>query len=148
MLRSRSSPPNGGYNELSSEDRAGQEKIYLRAQRDIEQLILNDSHSVIKNDRFEQVDRNSDSLITGEERHKTQGTRSTLIGADELLTISGNSSTTSAGSLVIHAAQQAHLTATDVVINGDASLTLTAGGYHLVINASGIFSSEPIVVGG
>ena len=31
VLRSKSSPANGGYNELSIEDRAGQELIYLRA---------------------------------------------------------------------------------------------------------------------
>ncbi|MHC8302656.1 type VI secretion system Vgr family protein [Pseudomonas sp. ZS1P83] len=148
VLRSQSSPRNGGYNELSIEDRAGREKIYLRAQRDIEQLILNDSHSLINNDRFEQVDNHSTSLIKGKELHTTQGMRSTVIGGDELITISGNSSTTSAGSLVIHAGQQAHVTATNVVIDAGMSLTLTAGGHHIVINAGGIFSSVPIVEGG
>ncbi|HJR30012.1 MAG TPA: type VI secretion system tip protein VgrG [Pseudomonas sp.] len=148
VLRSQSSPRNGGYNELSIEDRTGQEKIYLRAQRDIEQLILNDSHSLISNDRFEQVDNNSTSLIKGEEFHTTQGVRSTVIGGDELITISGNSSTTSAGSLVIQAGQQAHVTATHVVIDAGMSLTLKAGGHHIVINAGGIFSSVPIVEGG
>lgn len=148
VLRSQSSPRSGGYNELSIEDRAGQEKISLRAQRDIEQLILNDSHSLINNDRFEQVDNNSTSLIKGKELHTTQGMRSTVIGGDELITISGNSSMTSAGSLVIQAGQQAHVTATNVVIDAGMSLTLTAGGHHIVINAGGIFSSVPIVEGG
>ncbi|MHC8374547.1 type VI secretion system Vgr family protein [Pseudomonas sp. MDT1-16] len=148
VLRSHSSPSTGGYNELSIEDRAGQELIYLRAQRDIEQLILNDSHSLINNDRFEQVDNHSTSLIKGKELHTTQGMRSTVIGGDELITISGNSSTTSAGSLVIHAGQQAHITATSVVIDAGMSLTLQAGGHHIVINAGGIFSSVPIVEGG
>lgn len=148
VLRSQSSPRNGGYNELSIEDRAGREKIYLRAQRDIEQLILNDSHSLINNDRFEQVDNHSTSLIKGKELHTTQGMRSTVIGGDELITISGNSSTTSTGSLVIQAGQQAHVTASNVVIDAGMSLTLTAGGHHIVINAGGIFSSVPIVEGG
>jgi type VI secretion system secreted protein VgrG len=148
VLRSQSSPRNGGYNELSIEDRTGQEKIYLRAQRDIEQLILNDSRSLISNDRFEQVDNNSTSLIKGEEFHTTQGVRSTVIGGDELITISGNSSTTSAGSLVIQAGQQTHVTATNVVIDAGMSLTLKAGGHHIVINAGGIFSSVAMVEGG
>jgi len=30
VLRSHSSPASGGYNELSIEDRSGQERIYLR----------------------------------------------------------------------------------------------------------------------
>ena len=164
VLRSQSSPHTGGYNELLIEDRAGQEKIYLRAQRDLEQVILNnsdttigndrrehitrDSHSLIEHDRFEQVDRNSSSLIEGDELHTTQGLRNTVIGGNELLSIRGNSSTTADGSLVIQATSQAHLSAANVVIDAGMSLTLAAGGQHIVINAGGIFSSQPIVVGG
>ncbi|QHC99245.1 type IV secretion protein Rhs [Pseudomonas sp. S04] len=164
VLRSHSSPHTGGYNELSLEDRAGQEKIYLRAQRDFEQLILNDSdtkigndrreqithdsHSLISNDRFEQVDNHSASLIKGDELHTTQGVRNTVIGGNELITITGNSSTTAGGTLVIQAGSQAHVSAANVVIDAGMSLTLTAGGHHIVINAGGIFSSVAIVEGG
>lgn len=164
VLRSHSSPHTGGYNELSLEDRAGQEQIYLRAQRDLEQLILHDSdtkigndrreqitrdsHSLISNDRFEQVDNHSASLIKGDELHTTQGVRNTVIGGNELITITGNSSTTAGGSLVIQAGSQAHVTAANVVIDAGMSLTLTAGGQHIVINAGGIFSSVAIVEGG
>ncbi|CAI8923161.1 Type VI secretion system spike protein VgrG4b [Pseudomonas sp. IT-P258] len=164
VLRSHSSPHNGGYNELSIEDRAGQERVYLRAQRDLEQLILNDSgakigndrreqisqdsHSLIGRDRFEQVDNNSSSLINGDELHTTHGQRSTLIGGDEMISITGNSSTTAGGTLVIQAGSQAHVTATNVVIQAGMSLTLQAGGQHILISAGGIFSSVPIVQGG
>jgi type VI secretion system secreted protein VgrG len=164
VLRSHSSPHTGGYNELSIEDRAGQEQIYLRARRDLEQLILNDSdtkigndrreqitrdsHSLISNDRFEQVDNHSASLIKGDELHTTQGVRNTVIGGNELVTISGNSSTTAGGTLVIQAGSQAHVTAANVVIDAGMSLTLKAGGHHIVINAGGIFSSVAIVEGG
>ncbi|MFJ7313352.1 type VI secretion system tip protein VgrG [Pseudomonas sp. NPDC098747] len=147
VLRSQSSPRNGGYNELSIEDRAGQEKIYLRAQRDIEQLVLNDSHSLITRDHFEQVGNDSTSLIKGKELRTIHGVRSTVINADDLLTVSGTSSQ-SVGALVIQAGQQAHITASNVVIDAGMSLTLTAGGHHIVINAAGIFSSVPIVEGG
>ena len=164
VLRSHSSPRSGGYNELSIEDRAGQEKIYLRAQRDIEQLVLNDSdakigndrreqithdsHSLIGNDRSEQVDKNSSSLIKGDELHNTEGLRNTLIGGDEVISITGNSSTTAGGTLVIQAGPQAHINAVNVVIDAGMSLTLEAGGQFIVINSGGIFSSVPIVQGG
>ncbi|MFL1528986.1 type VI secretion system tip protein TssI/VgrG [Pseudomonas sp. O230] len=164
VLRSHSSPHTGGYNELSIEDRAGQEKIYLRAQRDLEQLILNDSdskigndrreqisrdsHSLISNDRFEQVDNHSASLIKGDELHTTQGVRNTVIGGNELISIAGNSSTTAEGTLVIQAGSQTHVSAANVVIDARMSLTLKAGGHHIVINAGGIFSSVAIVEGG
>ncbi|RON60439.1 type IV secretion protein Rhs [Pseudomonas fluorescens] len=147
VLRSQSSPRNGGYNELSIEDRAGREKIYLRAERDIEQLILNDSRSVIGHDRFEQTGNDSTTLIEGKALRTHQGVRSTVINADDLLTVSGTSSQ-SVGALVIQAGEQAHVSASNVVIDAGMSLTLTAGGHHLVINAAGIFSSVPIVEGG
>ncbi|MDI3275889.1 phage baseplate assembly protein V, partial [Pseudomonas sp. AL03] len=164
VLRSHSSPHTGGYNELSLEDRAGQEKIYLRAQRDIEQLILNDSdtqigndrreqitrdsHSLISNDRFEQVGNHSASLIKGDELHTTQGARNTVIGGNELISVAGNSSTTAGGTWVIQAGSQAHVTAVNVVIDAGMSLTLKAGGHHVVISSGGIFSSVAIVEGG
>ncbi|MHC8319838.1 type VI secretion system Vgr family protein [Pseudomonas sp. GB2N2] len=164
VLRSHSSPHTGGYNELSIEDRAGQEQIYLRAERDLEQLILNDSdskigndrreqitrdsHSLINNDRFEQVDRNSASLIKGDELHTTQGARHTVIGGNEVISITGNSSLTAQGALVIQAGPHAHVTANNVVVKGGQSLTWECGGHFIVINASGIFSSVAIVVGG
>lgn len=147
VLRSQSSPRNGGYNELSIEDRAGQEKIYLRAQRDLEQLILNDSRSLITRDRHEHVGNDSTSLIEGKDSRTHQGLRSTVINADDLLQVSGTSSQT-LGALVIQAGQQAHVTASNVVIDAGMSLTLSAGGHHIVINAGGIFSSVPIVQGG
>jgi type VI secretion system secreted protein VgrG len=164
VLRSHSSPASGGYNELSVEDRAGQELIYLRAQRDIEQVILNDSgsrigndrreqitrdsHSLIGNDRFEQVEKNSTSLIKGDELHTTQGVRNTMIGGSDLISITGNSSTTASGTLVIQAGPQVHVTAANVVIDAGMSLTLKAGGQHIVINPAGIFSSVAIHQGG
>jgi len=147
VLRTQSSPRNGGYNELSIEDRAGQEKIYLRAQRDLEQLILNDSRSLITRDRFEQIGNDSTCLIEGKTLRTHQGARSTQINADDLLTVSGISSQ-SVGALVIQAGQQAHVTASNVVIDAGMSLTLSAGGHHIVINAGGIFSSVPIIEGG
>ncbi|MBV4460654.1 type VI secretion system tip protein VgrG [Pseudomonas sp. COR58] len=148
VLRSHSSPHTGGYNELMIEDRAGQEKICLRAERDFEQLILNDSRSQIRRDRFQQVDNQSTSLIKADERHTTDGTRHTVIGTDDLLSISGNSSTTASGTLVIQAGPHARMTASQVVIDAGTSLTLTAGGHHIVLHSGGIFSSVAIVEGG
>ena len=148
VLRSHSSPHTGGYNELSIEDRAGQEKIYLRAQRDFEQWVLNDSDTRIGHDRFEQVDNHSTCLIKGDESRTTQGARNTVIGGDELVNITGNSSTTTEGAWVIQAGPQARVTANNVVIDAGASLTLTAGGHHLIINSAGIFSSVALVEGG
>ncbi len=74
--------------------------------------------------------------------------RSTVIGTHDLLNVGSNSSTTVEGTWVIQAGPQARVTASQVVIDAEASLTLSAGGHHLVIHSGGIFSSVAIVEGG
>ncbi|NYH09082.1 type VI secretion system tip protein TssI/VgrG [Pseudomonas moraviensis] len=59
VLCSRSSPDSGGYSELTIEDRAGLELIYLRAQRDMERQILHDSRLEVGRDRWESIQGNS-----------------------------------------------------------------------------------------
>nr|WP_315444996.1 type VI secretion system tip protein TssI/VgrG [uncultured Pseudomonas sp.] len=59
VLRSHSSPDTGGYNELSIEDRAGQELIYLRAQRDMAQKIGNSLQLEVGNERRETINGSS-----------------------------------------------------------------------------------------
>ena len=59
VLRSESSPHNGGYTELSIEDRAGQELIYLHAQRDMARKIGHDSQLEVGNERRESINGNS-----------------------------------------------------------------------------------------
>ncbi|MFJ2714652.1 type VI secretion system tip protein TssI/VgrG [Pseudomonas sp. NPDC087346] len=63
VLRSHSSPHTGGYNELSIEDRAGQELIYLRAQRDLAQKIGNSIQLEVGNERRETINGNSHTSV-------------------------------------------------------------------------------------
>ncbi|RKS20193.1 type VI secretion system secreted protein VgrG [Pseudomonas sp. WPR_5_2] len=67
VLRSHSSPHTGGYNELSLEDRAGQELIHLRAQRDMEQKIGHDSRLEVGNERRVTIKGNSITVLEAEE---------------------------------------------------------------------------------
>ncbi|MBC8995502.1 type VI secretion system tip protein VgrG [Pseudomonas sp. N40(2020)] len=63
VLRSHSSPNTGGYNELAIEDRAGQELIYLRAQRDMVQEIGNSLQLEVGNERRETINGNSHTRV-------------------------------------------------------------------------------------
>ncbi|MGY2289451.1 type VI secretion system Vgr family protein [Pseudomonas sp. SDO528_S397] len=125
VLRSQSSPANGGYSELSIEDRAGQEKIYLRAQRDLQQQVGNDSHLDVGNDRR------------------------AIINGDDATYVTRSSHTRAGQTLVAEAGQQVHLKAgAHIVIEAGASITLKGGSEHLVIGPGGIFSSTTIELGG
>ena len=72
VLRSRSSPGGGGANELYLEDRRGEELIYLRAQRDLEQRVGHDSRLEVEGDSLTRVGQ---SLVieAGQEVHLKAG---------------------------------------------------------------------------
>src|SRR5690606_19218817 len=42
MIRTRTVPHGMGYNELSFEDAMGRERVHLRAERDLDELVLRD----------------------------------------------------------------------------------------------------------
>ncbi|MEE4915806.1 type VI secretion system tip protein VgrG [Pseudomonas alliivorans] len=149
VFRSRSTPNGDGFNELSVEDRSGKEFIYLRAQRDMEQKINHDSRLEVGNDRLETIKGNSISVIEAEERRTIEEHRKNHVKKDDYLHVDNNIYSRAGQALVAEAGQQLHLKAgINLIIDAGASVTLKAGGQHIVISASGIFSSSPIILGG
>lgn len=108
VFRSRSSPKSGGFNELHIEDRAGQELIYLRAQRDLEQKIENDSRLEIGRERRETIKGTSTSVFETEEHRTTTGDRKTHLMANDHLHVAQNSHTYVGEVLVAEAGQEIH----------------------------------------
>jgi type VI secretion system secreted protein VgrG len=124
IFRSQSSPGGGGYSELRIEDRKGAEEIYLRAQRNWTQHVLNDLHVQVGNQR------------------------STVIGANDNLHVHGDRSIT-VSNQTLKASGQFHASAgQQIVIDGGANATIQAGGHWINIGPAGIFSSVPIELGG
>ncbi|AIL61362.1 type VI secretion system Vgr family protein [Pseudomonas alkylphenolica] len=149
VLRSRSSPANGGYNELSIEDRAGQEKIYLRAQRDMEQKIENDSQLEVGHERRETIKGNSIAVLEAEDQLTVTADRKVELKANDNLQVASSSHTRVGQALVVEAGQQVHLKAgAHLILDAGASITLKGGGQHIVIGPGGIFSSSKIQIGG
>ncbi|WP_442114090.1 type VI secretion system Vgr family protein [Pseudomonas sp. NUPR-001] len=149
VLRSRSTPDSSGYNELSIEDRSGQELIYLRAQRDMEQKIENDSRLEVGNERWETIRGNSISVLEAADQLTVTADRKVELKANDYLHITDSSHTQVGQTLVIDAGQQVHIKAgAHVVVNAEGNISLQGGGQHIVIGPRGIFSSVPIVQGG
>lgn len=149
VLRSRSSPGGAGANELHLEDRSGQELIYLRAQRDLEQQVGHDSRLEVVGERQETIHGLSATTLANEEHRSIAGDRKVRLEADDHLRVQGNSQTFVGQTLVIEAGQQVHLKAgASLVIDAGTQLSFKAGGEHLMIQAGGIFSSRPITLGG
>lgn len=149
VLRSRSSPRGVGANELHLEDRRGEELIYLRAQRDLEQQVGHDSRLEVAGERHEIIRGLSTVRLEGEEHRDVAGDRKVTLKAHDHLDVRGDSRTLVGQTLVIEAGQQVHLkSGASLVIDAGSQLSLKAGAEHLVIQPGGIFSSRPITLGG
>lgn len=149
VLRSRSVPGGAGANELHLEDRHGEELIYLRAQRDLEQWVGHDSRLEVAGERREIIRGSSTVHLEGGEQRHISADRTVVLGTNDRLDVQGGSQTHIGQSMVIQAGQQIVLKAgANLVIDAGAQLSLKAGGEHLIIQAGGIFSSRPVTVGG
>ncbi len=149
VLRSRSVMGGAGANELHLEDRHGEELIYLRAQRDLEQWVGHDSRLEVAGERREIIRGSSTVHLEGGEQRHISADRTVVLGTNDRLDVQGGSQTHIGQSMVIQAGQQIVLKAgANLVIDAGAQLSLKAGGEHLIIQAGGIFSSRPVTVGG
>jgi type VI secretion system secreted protein VgrG len=85
-IRTRSTPGGEGSNELSFEDAAGKEQIYVHAQRDLEEVVENDHRRLVR--------ANEEILV--------QGTRESIVGEDHYRTVRGNEVVTIEKDLILH----------------------------------------------
>ncbi|HGV9307111.1 TPA: type VI secretion system Vgr family protein [Vibrio fluvialis] len=131
-----------GYNELSFEDQAGSEQIYLHAQKDFDGLIENDHTSVIKhdkhltveNDSFTQIKNNQHLTVGGESRESVTGNR-TLMVEGSLHVKTGSVWVNESGTEVhIKAGQK-------VVIEAGSEITVKAGGSFVKVDPAGVHLS-------
>ncbi|MFY0731773.1 type VI secretion system tip protein VgrG [Pseudomonas sp. NFX15] len=130
IFRSQSSPGGGGYNELRIEDRKGAEEIYLRAQRNWNQDVLQDMHVQVGHQR---------NVVIG----STEGPASS-----DSLQVHGDLKIRVINQ-ALNASEQAHFSAgQQVVIESGLNISIQSGGHWINVGPAGIFSSVPIQVGG
>ncbi len=97
-IKTRSSPGGGGGNELCFDDKAGAEKVFIKAQRDFELISLNDHSQTTHGSQSNTVDKDQAELIQGNQELRVmknrqvyvQGTSTTHIDEHERRTIKGH----------------------------------------------------------
>ena len=96
-FKSNSSPGGSGFNEMSCDDTAGKEQLFMHAQKDMDIRVLNDQRQSIGNDRHltvhhdvrEKIVRHKDVQIDGNVQESIKGSVKQKIGEDEHLTVMG-----------------------------------------------------------
>ncbi|PPI84918.1 type VI secretion system tip protein VgrG [Marinobacter maroccanus] len=128
-----------GSNELRFEDEAGEEQIYVHAQKDLAlltennrtEVIRNDCHLTVGNDLKDHIKGNDHATVDGEKREKTGKDRSFNVTGTLHLKAGTAWLTDSGSELHIKAGQKA-------VIEAGAEITLKAGGSFVKIDPSGV----------
>jgi uncharacterized protein involved in type VI secretion and phage assembly len=118
-IRSQTRPANGGWSEVSIDDRQGGEILQFRAQKDMHEDVLNDRITTIQHDRT-----------------TTVGHDSTLaVGNDLAVTVGHNQSWEVSGDLTTHVVKNS-----DIQLDGDITTTIEGdstatvrGNYHRTV---------------
>jgi type VI secretion system secreted protein VgrG len=96
-LRSASSPGSGGSNELRFEDAAGQEEIYLHAQKDLRIEVENDKAQRVGGNERLTVEKDRSREVRGNQTLEVAKDDSARIGGDQLLQVGLDRTTTVGG---------------------------------------------------
>lgn len=157
VFKTSSSKGGVGSNEFRIEDKAGEEQIFVQAQKDFDQLtknnhtvqVNNNSHLQVNNEHSETIKANRYTKNEADEHHLTDLHRKTQIMGHDHKTVAQEEHTTIGTVYTTEAGQEIHLKAEGhIVIDGGFSLTLKAGGRHIVLNPAGIWMTMPVWTGG
>jgi type VI secretion system secreted protein VgrG len=82
-IRTRTLPGGEGWNELAFDDKMGAEQIYLRAQRNLDEVVLVD-HTT-------HVGKNQSTVVEGDQSTVVTGTRAVSVNGTQTVTVNGPS---------------------------------------------------------
>ncbi|MSP26068.1 MAG: type VI secretion system tip protein VgrG, partial [Myxococcales bacterium] len=129
-IRSQSTPGGEGYSELIFDDEKGKEKLSIRAEKDLVQLVENDYELVVGNAENVRVDGSSARTIAVDATETVLGDKNDTVGLDyqlaikgsHVLSVSGNSDLRVAGARVTRIEGQdnaEHFLETDHIYRSD-----------------------------
>ncbi len=116
-IKSDSSPGGGGFNEFRFEDAAGNEEIFLHAQKDFNEVVLHDHNTTVTANQTNSVGGNQTQSVTGDQSEAITGKQSMTVDKNRTVTITGSQSVTILGS-----AAEAGVSGSKLAITGDYKL--------------------------
>ncbi len=89
-IKSESSPGGGGYNELRFEDAAGSEEIFIHAQKDFNEVVLNDHNTTVGNNQTNNVDVDQTQTVHGNQSETVDGNQDMTVGGNRTVHVVGD----------------------------------------------------------
>lgn len=81
-FKSQSTPGGGGFNEVRFDDAAGSEEIFVHAQRDYNEVVLNDHTTQVGNDQSQTIEGNQTENIDGHQNLTVRKNRTLHVVGD------------------------------------------------------------------
>ncbi len=124
-IRTQSTPGGAGSNELSFDDQAGAELVYLHAQRDLNETVERARSEYVGDSQTTRVVGSVEEHVGGSHRCEIGGTRIERIGGSDSARVGGSVDRTVGGALRATVAEE-----TEVAL--DRGLSLKISGAHAV----------------
>jgi type VI secretion system secreted protein VgrG len=88
-IKSNSSPGGGGFNELRFEDAAGSEEIFIHAQKDFNETVLNDHNTTVGNNQTNNVDVDQTQTVHGNQSETVDGNQDMTVNGTRTVHVVG-----------------------------------------------------------
>ena len=135
-----------GFNELSIEDMAGHEAIYLHGQKDLQVWVGADARWQIQHDQHQAIGHDRVTHLGGDDHLRVQGESRCQIERDYSLIVDHSMHQKLGDSLQVAAGREIHLQAgAKIVLDGQSELTIQAAGSFIKLDASGITLQGPCI---
>jgi type VI secretion system secreted protein VgrG len=144
--KSNSSPTNGGYNELMFEDKAGNELLHMRAEKDMTTRVNHDQALSVGRHRLESVAGNDREAVLGDQSHSVDGMKQSMVGQDEMSSILGSLIHLTGADRVLQTTGSSSSQAATHAIVSDQGTTLTVGNSMIHIGPDSITIQSPTLL--
>jgi type VI secretion system secreted protein VgrG len=130
-LKSNSSKGGDGFNELRFEDKKGDEKIFVHAEKDFDVRVKNDTKETIGNDRHLLVEKDQKEQVKGDKHGTVDGNSLQKVGMDYGVKAGMNIRESAGMAMNLKAGME-------TVIEAGVQMTLKAGGSTITLGPGGV----------
>jgi type VI secretion system secreted protein VgrG len=141
--KSNSSPSTGGFNEMMFEDKAGQELVRMRAEKDMTTRVNNNQDLSVGANRKDTIEGFDKEHVQKDQTHTVDGNKMTQVGMDQITSILGNMLKMTGGDQVLQTIGQYASQALAHQISSEKGTTLTVGSSVIHIGPDSIVIHTP-----
>jgi type VI secretion system secreted protein VgrG len=137
-FRTHSAPGGGGHNELSFEDAKGSEQVFLRAERDLDEVVRRDHTARVGRDERVVVERDQVTQVEGNRSERVSGSQTVVVAGESGLSVNHGHAETVGGSRTLAVGGDDSIAVAGrrrVTVGGDSSETV-GGSLDLTVRGS------------